>query len=244
MRRKINAILLSCFVWYVDSFALPPVGSTLGGLGFSSSRLGIRQSWHTGQIQIENGKLARGPQHIQCLPENGQDDATEKASQSRSIVDLLDQPTGDMFLEIRRILCTPRISLPTFLASTLIVSVLLSGSLLFSFLTSSDIRMIETGSASDSSTKNTLLFGEVLRDLEEGAYVLPLQRLVVCPHMMLFIVLNGANICRVCRKGRCRKTLPDSPRGHGVFGKCSVMYKLVLSRSGDSDIAIHCTPLS
>lgn len=86
--------------------------------------------------------------------------------ESLSIGELLALPTMEMFQEIGAILGKPRLSLPVFLLSTTVSSVVLAGLLVLSFFTTSDIRILDT--ADNGSSRNILLFGEVLKDLEEG----------------------------------------------------------------------------
>ena len=86
--------------------------------------------------------------------------------ESLSIGELLALPTMEMFQEIGAILGKPRLSLPVFLLSTTVSSVVLACLLVLSFFTTSDIRILDT--ADNGSSRNILLFGEVLKDLEEG----------------------------------------------------------------------------
>lgn len=95
-----------------------------------------------------------------------QDEGEGPKEAEMSLGELLSLPTGEMFMSIGSMLMKPRLNLPTFLASTTVGSVLLAGFLIFSFFTTSDIRILDT--ADNGSSKNILLFGEVLKDLEEG----------------------------------------------------------------------------
>jgi len=101
----------------------------------------------------------------------GRDD-TDRApnadGDASSIGELLALPTGEMFRQVGRYLLQPRISIPAFLAATSFLSVALASTLIFAFFTTTDIRILDTSENSDKSSKSILLFGEVLKDLEDG----------------------------------------------------------------------------
>lgn len=90
----------------------------------------------------------------------------------RTMGDLLALPTGEMFGVIVSEMWKPRVSLPAFFASTLVTSVAFSALLLVAFFDNTDVRFYgqkNSGVDSDDTTsKSVLLFGEVLKSLDEG----------------------------------------------------------------------------
>jgi C-terminal peptidase prc len=99
--------------------------------------------------------------------DGNQEDGVDR-TKWKTVGELLSLPTGEMFGEILGFLCKPRFSIGTFFVSTSILSVTMAVVLVLAFFTNTDFRVVDVGSGSDSGTKGTLLFGEVLRDLEEG----------------------------------------------------------------------------
>jgi hypothetical protein len=89
----------------------------------------------------------------------------------RTMGDLLALPTGEMLGVIVSEMWKPRVSLPAFFASTLVTSVAFSALLLVAFFDNADVRFYGTNSGLDSddtTSKSVLLFGEVLKSLDEG----------------------------------------------------------------------------
>ena len=108
------------------------------------------------------------PLRLNMCGRDDTDRAPNADGDASSIGELLALPTGEMFRQVGRYLLQPRISIPAFLAATSFLSVALASTLIFAFFTTTDIRILDTSENSDKSSKSILLFGEVLKDLEDG----------------------------------------------------------------------------
>jgi hypothetical protein len=142
-------------------------GSAPGRLGRSIDAFAVHRTADKTLPSLRRRQATQFSRLAMC-DGDGTDRTPSVASGVNSIGELLALPTGDMFREIGRILSQPRISIPTFLASTSFLSVGIASVLILIFFTTTDIRILDTRDSNDQSTKSILLFGEVLKDIEEG----------------------------------------------------------------------------
>jgi hypothetical protein len=153
MMRVLPLLVAASLAWGADAFApcpALPAAKRLHGVARARSH------------RAPPGSLWRKPLQLRMAQDEGEGPNEAEMSLGK----LLALPTGEMFMSIGSMMMKPRLNIPTFFASTTVSSVLLAGFLIFSFFTASDIRILDT--ADNGSSKNILLFGEVLKDLEEG----------------------------------------------------------------------------
>ena len=160
----VTAAVGLAFVASAAAFAPVPVGRV------PASLLQLHTATSPGALRAPRRRAL-----VSLSEKNGSDkdggDTPEGQSWPTAIVQFLNQPTGDMFAAIIAALCKPRISIGTSIITTGLSAVMLSVvliSIFFVNLQDAGLRILDVGDATESSAKSILLFGEVLRDLEEG----------------------------------------------------------------------------